>query len=208
MMMNKRLLVVALCTMEYCSAFDDVYYYKSMASDEVITERIYGEWTLKFGYVFPKKLREKAQKAVTACSKVLGVTVMKPADVRFNSPKSKADIQPFIDTFSIKSDESLKPIESFNNFNEFFYRKIKPSVRMVDGRSNILVSPADSKLRMLSGTPNDKVKFYIKQHPFELESFLGNNLVNDYRQAWDLLVFRLAPTDYHRFHFQIGRAHV
>ncbi|MFA6263645.1 MAG: phosphatidylserine decarboxylase [Candidatus Babeliales bacterium] len=214
------LISLALCAVHYAHAFDDVYYYRNIASNDVAKEEIYKEWALKFAYILPKKLREGGQKLLTT-GKTFGVQVMKSAEDRFDSPKSKADIDPFVTTFKINRDESVESIESFKNFNEFFYRKFKPKVRIIDGRPNVLVSPADCKLRLLSGTRGDQAKFYIKQEPFNLDSFLGyrvqkgrlvdfgqekvnqeaKELANTYSQAWALMVFRLAPTDYHRFHF-------
>jgi phosphatidylserine decarboxylase len=50
----------------------------------------------------------------------------------FDSPKSVSQIPSFIKTYNIPIDELLIPdISSFNTFNEFFYRKLKPDARPI-----------------------------------------------------------------------------
>jgi phosphatidylserine decarboxylase len=46
--------------------------------------------------------------------------------VRYNDPASRQYILPFIKFFNLDMNEVADPIESFSNFNEFFYRKLKP----------------------------------------------------------------------------------
>lgn len=195
----------------HCSAFDDVYYYQSVASDRVIKESIYKGWMIKLGYWegFPKEIREKFQEWGTAGKKFGGIFEIKPVAMKYDSPQSAADIEPFVKEFNINRSESLSPIENCESFNEFFYRKLKPGARIIDARPGVLVAPADSKLRLLSGGTGNPTKFYIKQQEFDLDSFLDikvnfqkASLVAPYNNnLWDLMVFRLAPTDYHRFHF-------
>jgi len=50
---------------------------------------------------------------------------------KYNDPASKKDIQPFVDFFGLNINESLHDIHSFSNFNEFFYRKLKPDARPI-----------------------------------------------------------------------------
>jgi len=49
----------------------------------------------------------------------------------YNRPDSKVHIRPFIDFHQIDMSESLLPIEDFPNFNEFFYRALKPGSRPI-----------------------------------------------------------------------------
>lgn len=216
-----------ISSVTFCNAFDDVYYYQSIASDHVIKESIYKGWMIKLGYWegFPKEVREKLQEWGTVGKKVGSLFAIKPVAMKYDSPQSVAEIKPFIQEFNINRSEILKTIESFKSFNEFFYRQLKPGARIVDARPGILVAPADSKLRILSGgIPGNSTKFYIKQQEFDLDSFLGLKAPNEkyitdpqkaanadlvipynnglgYSDLWDLMVFRLAPTDYHRVHF-------
>jgi phosphatidylserine decarboxylase len=51
--------------------------------------------------------------------------------IKFDSPRSKSHIGQFVAYHNLDLDEVLDPIESFQNFNEFFYRKLKPGMRTV-----------------------------------------------------------------------------
>lgn len=65
--------------------------------------------------------------------------------IKFDSPASVREIQPFINFHNLDMSEVLEPVSSFENFNEFFYRKLKPDARPVAAPddSSVLVSPAD-----------------------------------------------------------------
>jgi hypothetical protein len=120
LVMNKRILVImALAVMQNCYAFDfldDVYYYPSIASNDVAKEQIYGEWALKLAYILPKKVREGGQKVITIGGKTHGIQVMKSAEARFDSPKSKADIDPFVNKFGINQSSPKLCVNSFSRY--------------------------------------------------------------------------------------------
>ncbi|RKP11570.1 phosphatidylserine decarboxylase-domain-containing protein [Piptocephalis cylindrospora] len=122
--------------------------------------------------------------------------------VKYNSPNSRAEIAPFIAFHNLDMSEVLNPLESFNTFNQFFYRKLKPSARPIDCPSDpsVLVSPADARC-MFFPTIAEAQTIWIKGQDFTLEKFLGGNtdLANRF-VGGSLAIFRLAPQDYHRFH--------
>jgi phosphatidylserine decarboxylase len=70
--------------------------------------------------------------------------------MKFESSASVSEISPFIRFHNLDMDEVLNPITSFKNFNEFFYRKLKPTARPVVEDPNVVVSPADVSLYSLS----------------------------------------------------------
>lgn len=89
--------------------------------------------------------------------------------------------------------------ESFNSFNDFFLRKLKNGSRTIDNREDVVISPADSKLYVIDNVNKD-FNFFIKRKKFSLESFLkSEEEAKDYEEG-TLMIFRLAPNDYHRFH--------
>jgi len=94
-------------------------------------------------------------------------------------------------------DEALLPISAYKSFNDFFYRKLRPEVRPI-GKG--LVSPADAKL--LAFESLDEVEeFFVKGRKFTLKEYLqSKSLAEKYKNA-SLFIFRLAPNDYHRYHF-------
>ena len=90
--------------------------------------------------------------------------------------------------------EAEKPVEDYRSFNEFFTRRLKPGARPV---GEGLVSPADGRLRLYLGADAD-TPFPLKGATKSLrEVFDGSAPAGRY----DIAVVRLAPVDYHRFHF-------
>ena len=60
---------------------------------------------------------------------------------KYGDPESKKDIQPFIEFFNLDISESLEDITTFNNFNEFFYRKLKPGSRPIHDSDDPVRTP-------------------------------------------------------------------
>lgn len=116
---------------------------------------------------------------------------------KMNKPSSVKKIQSFVSDLNIDMDEAKKEISSFTSFNDFFYRKLKPEARPIEGN---FVSPGDGKLLAFENIA-DVHDFFIKGRNFTLKEFLNDfNLAEQYKNA-SLLILRLAPNDYHRFHF-------
>jgi len=93
--------------------------------------------------------------------------------------------------------ESEKSISEFTSFNDFFYRKLKPEARPIEEG---LVSPGDGKLLAFENIA-DLNAFFVKGRRFTLKKFLADEkLARNYKNA-SLMILRLAPNDYHRFHF-------
>jgi phosphatidylserine decarboxylase len=117
-----------------------------------------------------------------------------------NCPSSTKKIQPFIEEFDI--DMSIAQKKNFNSFNDFFTRKLKNIARPIDTNSKIAVSPADGKILAYADIRNSD--FIIKGYRFDICSFLNNaGLAKNYLGG-TLVIIRLAPFDYHRFHFPIS----
>ena len=114
-----------------------------------------------------------------------------------NRRSSKNKIQPFVDEYRINMDEAVKPVKDFTSFNDFFYRKLKPEARKIEKG---LVSPADGKILAFENVSALK-KFFVKGREFSLAEYLQDeNLAETYKNS-TLFIIRLAPNDYHRFHF-------
>ncbi|MDD4149781.1 MAG: phosphatidylserine decarboxylase [Bacteroidales bacterium] len=115
-------------------------------------------------------------------------------------PSSTKKIQDFVEDFDI--DMSSVQKQEFNSFNDFFTRELKNNARPVDTTSTIAVSPADGKLLAYPDISNND--FIIKGYRFDILSFLNNaDLAKNYLDG-SLVIIRLAPSDYHRFHFPVS----
>lgn len=119
---------------------------------------------------------------------------------RMDKPSSAEKIKGFVDELKIDMTESVKKIEEFTTFNDFFYRKLKPSARPI---GSDFVSPGDGRLLAFENV-SEVHNFFVKGREFTLSEFLGSeNLAKKYKNA-SMLILRLAPNDYHRFHFPYG----
>lgn len=106
-------------------------------------------------------------------------------------------IEPFVNQLDIDMSESEKQISEFTSFNDFFYRKLKPYARPIE---NGFVSPGDGKLIAFENV-SEVHNFFVKGRKFTLSEFLNDTNLAEKHQNSSLIILRLAPNDYHRFHF-------
>lgn len=116
---------------------------------------------------------------------------------------SKKKIKPFIQKFHVDTSEFLDPVDSFQSFNDFFIRKLKPEARPIAPGNDIAVLPADGRYLVYENI--QKVDgFFVKGKKFSLETLLkSSELAHKYAQG-SMVIARLAPVDYHRFHFPVS----
>lgn len=123
--------------------------------------------------------------------------------IKYDSPESAREIPAFIEFHKLKVDEILDPLPSFKTFNQFFYRKLKPDARPIETPedANRLVSGADCRL-MAFETTSEATKLWIKGREFTVARLLGDAYKDQAERyvGGALVIFRLAPQDYHRFH--------
>lgn len=122
---------------------------------------------------------------------------------RMNRPSSRERIVPFIRQFNINPAEFAEPLESFRSFNDFFTRRLKPAMRPVCSDAGTAVFPADGRhLGFQNFSQSDGI--LVKGQTFSLIELLGDGgLAADYL-AGSVVISRLCPVDYHRYHFPVG----
>jgi phosphatidylserine decarboxylase len=98
--------------------------------------------------------------------------------------------------------ECLQRTDEFKSFNDFFCRKLQAGSRSIDLEERAIVSPADNKLFVIPNISN-YVPFFVKNETFNLAKFLGSSSLASLFEGGTMMIFRLAPPDYHRFHFPI-----
>ncbi|OHW94929.1 phosphatidylserine decarboxylase [Colletotrichum incanum] len=125
---------------------------------------------------------------------------------KFDDPASKAEIPKFIEFHRLDMSEVLLPVEEFKNFNEFFYRALKPEARPCSApdRPDVVVSPADCR-SVVFNSVSQATKVWIKGREFSIKRLLGDAYPDDVKRFENgaLGIFRLAPQDYHRFHIPV-----
>ncbi|MCL4111987.1 UNVERIFIED_CONTAM: hypothetical protein GTU68_062418 [Idotea baltica] len=126
---------------------------------------------------------------------------------RMDQPKSRSKVKPFIETFGVDVNELADAVDSYQTFNEFFYRKLKPEARPIAGDNTnddaIAACPADGRHLAIADVSSADT-FYLKGQAFDLESFVGDVELAKEFDGGSLLISRLCPVDYHRFHFPVS----
>lgn len=122
---------------------------------------------------------------------------------RMDQPKSRTKVRPFIEKFGVNVDELADDADSYRTFNEFFYRRLKPEARPIADGQDVAVFPADGRHLAISHASAANT-FYVKGQKFDLGAFVGDaELANEFNGGM-LLISRLCPVDYHRFHFPVA----
>ena len=119
----------------------------------------------------------------------------------YDHPNSVKEIPKFIEFHGINEEEMREPASSFKNFNEFFFRKLKEGARPVAEENNdgVAVSPADSRFHVFP-TLAEAQTFWVKGTSFSISSLVRDDALAQEFEKCSLVIARLAPQDYHRFH--------
>ncbi len=169
-----------------------IHYYNSLTEATEI-EHVYGEGFLRFAYENP------------IGRAALHAFIKRPFfshwyGRRMNKPASRQRIAPFIEKYQLDSADFADAPDTYASFNEFFYRKLKPTARPIHSDPASLIFPADGRhLAFPRASAIDSV--FVKGQSFDLEKLLGCPTLASRYEHGALLLSRLCPVDYHRFHF-------
>lgn len=167
--------------------------YFNRHTHQLETEQVYGQKFLEFTYGNPLGiLALHAMVKRSFFSRWYGR--------RMDKPCSKNKIQPFLKTFPLKTEEFLLNTDQYKTFNEFFYRKLKPEARPIVADENAVVFPADGRHMGFSDISNIR-SFFVKGQTFDLKQLLGSEELAEKYAKGTLVLSRLCPVDYHRYHF-------
>ncbi len=172
--------------------------YFHRAKRTVETEAVYGEkwlrWT--YGSALGRLALDAAVKRA-ALSRYYGWKMSRPDSVR--------RILPFIIDYGLNVDEFAKSPFVFKSFNDFFYRALKSGARPIAAVEDerVAVLPADGR-HLAFQSVDAAAGFYAKGQQFDLAAFLGDAELARTFAGGSLLISRLCPVDYHRFHFPVA----
>jgi phosphatidylserine decarboxylase len=166
------------------------YWNRSKNCEEI--EQVYGGLGVSFLYETRLgKWLANAWLSRTVVSRIYGAIQ--------NSAWSKKKIAPFIAHYSI--DMTQFESTDYSNFNQFFIRKFKNS----DQRPFVVEAdrmPAFAEARYLGFEKVDSSQtFPVKGADLSAERLLENVELARSFEGGPLLIARLCPVDYHRFHF-------
>ncbi|SHJ27752.1 phosphatidylserine decarboxylase [Rubritalea squalenifaciens DSM 18772] len=165
------------------------YYNRYTGSME--TEQVYGESFLKWAYGNPLG-------KIALHSFVKRPFFSKWYGWRMNQASTKAKIAPFIQQYQLDESEFLDSADSYGHFNDFFYRKLKPEARPI--HESAAVFPADG--RHLGFENAEEVQgVFLKGQQWDLRSLIADDELYEEFKGGTLILSRLCPVDYHRFHF-------
>ncbi|KAG7538286.1 EF-hand domain [Arabidopsis suecica] len=126
---------------------------------------------------------------------------------KMSSVESAQKIPRFLEFFKdqINMAEVKYPLQHFKTFNEFFIRELKPGARPIAcmNRDDVAVCAADCRL-MAFQSVEDSTRFWIKGKKFSIRGLLGKSVNPNAFLDGSLVIFRLAPQDYHRFHVPVS----
>ncbi|CDX02475.1 Phosphatidylserine decarboxylase proenzyme [Desulfitobacterium hafniense] len=156
-------------------------------------EKVAGEKMIRWTYSSPVGMRllETVVKK-RMCSSFYGWYLDRPI--------SRRKIHPFVCKFDLDLSIAEKNLKEFSSFNDFFYRKLKPSARSIDPCQDSLISLGDGKLLAYEDIDLDCL-VQVKGLTYSLKELIKDPETASKYKRGTCLILRLCPTDYHRFHF-------
>ncbi len=115
-------------------------------------------------------------------------------------PHSRRRIGPFVERLGIDASESLRPLEAFASFADFFTREIDLARRPLHPDPAACVAPVDGKILVV---PRLDVRrpLRVKRASLDLAGLLGDADLARQFDGGALAVCRLSLADYHHVHF-------
>lgn len=163
---------------------------------ETETEQVYGEKWLRWSYGTPLgRLAVGALITRAVFSHWYGW--------RMNRAVSARRVLPFIADYNLNVDEFARSPLEFKNFNEFFYRGLTAQARPIAPGEDVAVFPADGRHLVF---PNVETVpgFYVKGAKFTIERLFADAALAEEFAGGSMVISRLCPVDYHRFHFPVS----
>ena len=175
-------------------------FFLDRTTKKVLEEKVYGQFSLQL--LYGEKFLSRFLSFV-----LLPFLVCSPLFSRFygfvqKSRWTQKKIKPFIQEFQIEEGEFLHPLSSFGSFNDFFIRKLKLESRPVASGRDVVILPADGRY-LVCPQMNLSDGFVVKGKKFCLETLLQSKDLAERYIRGSLVIARLCPTDYHRFHFPV-----
>ena len=128
--------------------------------------------------------------------------IVKLLRIMLGAGNSSNRVLPFIAKYNVDVDEFTKSAFDYRTFNEFFYRALKPEARPIAAGETVAVFPADGR-HLVFPNVDTAEGFYVKGAKFTLVELLGDAALAARFAGGAMLISRLCPVDYHRFHFPV-----
>jgi len=176
----------------------EIKYFNRMTGQNEI-EKVYGDWFIKFLYTSVAGQQLGGVFTNKYFSKLYGAFQ--------DMPSSHKKVRPFIEKFNIPIDDyepgtrpALDPRDSYKTFNEFFIRRFKLGKRNFVSEPNRMAAFAEARYVGFDNI-NDKEVYPVKGSFLKAKDLVGNDQVAKMFEGGPLLIARLCPVDYHRYHY-------
>jgi phosphatidylserine decarboxylase len=172
---------------------DEMIVYYDRQSGRLCEEIVMGEGAIRWAYqTLSGKMFSRFIFGNALLSRLLGWF--------FDSSLSRDQIMKTIINLQIDENEFLEVSGSFKSFNSFFTRKLKADARPFSVDKKIIVSPADGRVLVYpDATKNSLID--IKGMKDRVANFVGQTSLEKEFDECSIIVVRLCPSDYHRYHF-------
>jgi len=167
-------------------------------SKQIFNEKVYGQKALQFVYNNPLGKIITPLIVYSPLSKIYGC-LQDSFISRVKPPKFIKDFNINIDEYEAGSLKTSKIEESYQSFNEFFIRKFKLQQRAFVEADQL---PAIAEARYVAYDEIDSsVSYPVKGKNLSIEALINNPDWSHYFTGGPLLIARLCPVDYHRYHY-------
>ncbi len=168
--------------------------YLNRYTGKIETEQVYGEGFLKWAYGNPLG-------KIALHSFIKRPFFSNWYGRRMNDPATKEKVAPFIENYAMNAEEFLDDAETYEHFNAFFYRKLKPEARPISDAA--VVFPADGR-HLGFVDAEEVVGVFVKGQKWDLRRLIGDDDLYKEFSGGSLVLSRLCPVDYHRYHFPLA----
>jgi phosphatidylserine decarboxylase len=169
--------------------------YFNRYTGQVETEDVYGEGFLRWIYQSaPGRVALHAVVKRAAFARLYGWLM--------DSAGSTRKIRPFIEKYGLDPAAFAASPQDYASFNEFFHRALRPGARPIADDPDAAVFPADA--RHLGFPDISKIDgVFVKGQHFDIAALVGDPALAAPYLDGTLVLSRLCPVDYHRFHFPL-----
>jgi phosphatidylserine decarboxylase len=180
------------------NAMKEIKYFNRMNGQHEI-EKVYGDWFIKFLYTTAVGQKMGGLFTNATFSKIYGQFQDKAS--------SSKKVRPFVEKFNLDMGQyqpgsipASDIRDSYASFNEFFIRKFKTGQRPFVNEPHRMPAFAEARYVGFSEI-NEKQKYPVKGHYLKAKDLVGNDQLAKIFEGGPLMIARLCPVDYHRYHY-------
>lgn len=162
-------------------------------SGALFPERVFSERELRFLYGHPWGRRlERLLGSAAPTSALYGLWQ--------RAPWSRREVRSFVERLGVDASAAERPLDEYPTLDAFFTRRLRAGARPIDPAPEHLLSPADGRV-LVQPQVDAASGLAVKGSRVTLAGLLGDATLARRFAGGAAAIVRLAPADYHRFHF-------